>query len=487
MGNLSSSPSELYRPPSPPTPLDGSAHYFIESERSPTSAQEGSGQTILLPVVYVSGGRALPRPASRAGRQNPGHVLLYCHGHDVDLGALLGRLCHLSGSLGLDVLAFDYGGYGLSRAAGADPPAVGSGESDNGSSSSASSLLSIQRWSDGDSNGSSSSSNDGDNGAAAARILSPSEGQCYNDVSAVYAHLTSDLGVDPADIILYGKGLGSGPACWLARKLCLDRQRRREEVEGRCASGAEEAVQEAAADAARPAVGGLVLHSPFLSASPPRSGDCVSGCDVWAPSRGDEAHKEPPLFPNEEHLRDVLSLSSVAIYVIHGTNDRVVPCGHGAGLYEAVIGARGRSYPPFWAEGCGHSDVEQRYATAYVKRLQQFARQCDKTNGVLTRPNYFRPERPSRRALLEVANRVPLGGREEDLTRGDPTAPAEKLGRSGSRRGLSRSWSRARQRKKKGTLVMRGWRDDDGGDPGPVSARPADEGREPSAPARAAA
>jgi dipeptidyl aminopeptidase/acylaminoacyl peptidase len=44
----------------------------------------------------------------------------------------------------------------------------------------------------------------------------PSESGLYADARAAWDHLTTDLGVDPGRIVIYGWSLGSGPATYLA-------------------------------------------------------------------------------------------------------------------------------------------------------------------------------------------------------------------------------------------------------------------------------
>ena len=59
-----------------------------------------------------------------------------------------------------------------------------------------------------------------------------SEQQAYRDIEGIYSYVTYTLKVDDKDIIVYGQSVGSGPSCYLASNY---------------------------------KVGGLVLHSPFLS------------------------------------------------------------------------------------------------------------------------------------------------------------------------------------------------------------------------------
>jgi pimeloyl-ACP methyl ester carboxylesterase len=109
-------------------------------------------------------------------------TLLYSHANAEDLGIMFGWLKCLARRLNVNVLAYDYTGYGES---------------------------------------------DGE----------PSEEACYADIEAAYDYLVNDRKLEPSQIILYGRSVGSGPATYLASKLSI------------------EGVQ----------VGGLVLECPFKS------------------------------------------------------------------------------------------------------------------------------------------------------------------------------------------------------------------------------
>ena len=65
----------------------------------------------------------------------------------------------------------------------------------------------------------------------------PSEDNCYADIEAAFNYLVKEKGISPHQIVLYGRSVGSGPSCWLARKTALNGN----------------------------SVGGLILHSPFAS------------------------------------------------------------------------------------------------------------------------------------------------------------------------------------------------------------------------------
>ena len=46
----------------------------------------------------------------------------------------------------------------------------------------------------------------------------PSEVGCYQAIDAVFEHLTEQKGINPHEIVLWGRSLGTGPSCYLAEK-----------------------------------------------------------------------------------------------------------------------------------------------------------------------------------------------------------------------------------------------------------------------------
>jgi abhydrolase domain-containing protein 17 len=64
--------------------------------------------------------------------------------------------------------------------------------------------------------------------------------------------------------------------------------------------------------------------------------------------------------------------------VIHGTQDKVVPCSHGQLLHSLVR----RPVSPLWVERAGHNDLEYVAETAYYDRLQRFVEEIDAVGGV---------------------------------------------------------------------------------------------------------
>lgn len=94
-----------------------------------------------------------------------GVTLLYSHANAEDLGNIYPWCKFLSKSLGVNVLAYDYTGYGLATEQG-----------------------------------------------------DPSEEHCYADIDAAYSYLRDTLQVPARNVVLYGRSLGSGPSCYLASR-----------------------------------------------------------------------------------------------------------------------------------------------------------------------------------------------------------------------------------------------------------------------------
>ncbi|KAG5176907.1 Alpha/Beta hydrolase protein [Tribonema minus] len=91
-------------------------------------------------------------------------TVLFSHGNAEDLGMIYDWFHDFSRLVKVNVLAYDYTGYGKA-----------SGE--------------------------------------------VSEENCYADIDAAYEHLTVDHQIASERIVLYGRSLGSGPTCYLAEKL----------------------------------------------------------------------------------------------------------------------------------------------------------------------------------------------------------------------------------------------------------------------------
>lgn len=116
--------------------------------------REGGGGTGRVPTAFL----AFRDAAGRRARC----TLLYSHGNAVDLGQMLPVFRDLSRLLRVNLMAYDYTGYGP------DPSG------------------------------------------------SPSVSNALADVAAVYKHMLERHSVRPEDVVLYGQSVGSGPTSWLA-------------------------------------------------------------------------------------------------------------------------------------------------------------------------------------------------------------------------------------------------------------------------------
>ncbi|KAK7198843.1 serine peptidase, Clan SC, Family S9D [Novymonas esmeraldas] len=159
-------------------------------------------------------------------------VGLYHHGNAEDLGGAFGYAKSMASAFNISVVAFDYCGYGLSGAQGVTRPAE------------------------------------------------VTEKSVYSDADHMYTHLLS-LGYPAHRIVLIGRSVGGGPACYLAEKHHKE-------------------------------VAGLVLISTFTSCL-----RVVSTC--WLPYLCCCVD----LFPN---YRRVQRIGECPVLLMHGTDDDVVPC-----------------------------------------------------------------------------------------------------------------------------------------------------------------
>jgi abhydrolase domain-containing protein 17 len=263
MGNAIS--SLLFQPP-PPTYLHPSRHFWLHTERNSR-----------IPAFYIE-------------RPNATITILFSHGNAEDLGMIYEWFHDLARVLRVNILAYDYTGYGKSSSSG--------GSSSSSPSSSSSSLVSSY----------------------------PSEDHCYADIEAAYRYLVEIRRIRPEQIVLYGRSLGSGPSCYLAKKTAC---------EGR-------------------SVGGLILQSPLLSAY-------RVAFNFRYTMVGDR-------FPNIDYAPHI----ACPVFIVHGTQDEVVPFWHGEELWEKI--PQPWRAKPFWVEGAGHNNIEAMLRTsgAFVSRMMEF-------------------------------------------------------------------------------------------------------------------
>eukprot|EP00727_Mastigamoeba_balamuthi_P013281 m51a1_g8576 hypothetical protein (330) ;mRNA; r:209064-210115 len=125
-----------------------------------------------IPACFIPAGssgtprrRAASSQAEAAARDWVPLTVVFTHGNAEDMGQMQGWMGVLAERLRVNVLSYDYTGYGLNA-----------GE--------------------------------------------PTEQQCYDDIRAVYAHATLELRIPPRALVLWGRSIGSGPTAYLAALLC---------------------------------------------------------------------------------------------------------------------------------------------------------------------------------------------------------------------------------------------------------------------------
>ena len=261
-------------------------------------------------VQNVRNGQVYRIPAFFIRRRNATQTILFSHGNAEDLGMMYHRMKDLALVLGVNILAYDYTGYGLSMPGPAHRNSSEGGNIDQGG--------------------------EGSSGNHNARNEGPSENMIYRNIEAAYRYLTRVRKIPPHRIILYGRSLGSGPACYLAAKTSLSGQ----------------------------PVGGLVLHSPFLSIY-----------KVVADLNGLDLGMVGDLFLNEKRARNV----RCPTLIIHGREDEVVPFWHAPRLLAAI--PQEFRAKPYYVEGMGHNHIESRCREEYIKVVSNFLGMGANVNG----------------------------------------------------------------------------------------------------------
>ena len=117
---------------------------------NPSSSSSSSNTGISIPAFYLDRKSKI--------------TILFSHGNAEDLGLIYEWFCEFSKAVHVNVLAYDYEGYGK---------AVGH----------------------------------------------PNEQSCYANIDAAYSFLTETLHINPENIVLFGRSLGRGPSCYLAERL----------------------------------------------------------------------------------------------------------------------------------------------------------------------------------------------------------------------------------------------------------------------------
>jgi|EP00979_Chaetoceros_neogracilis_P004318 fermentation-respiration switch protein FrsA (DUF1100 family) len=210
---------------------------------------------------------------SNSKSSTPPITLLYSHANAEDLGCIYPWCKYLSRQLKVNIFAYDYTGYGLATEEG-----------------------------------------------------KPNEVQCYADIDAAYDYLRLRLFIPAAQIVLYGRSLGSGPSCYLAAETSVAKD--------------------------EDTVGGLILHAPFLSVF---RIVLESGCTLM----GDQ-------FPNVDYIPNV----TAPTLLIHGKVDKVVPCHHSKALYDNL--QHGSRTPPLFIDDMGHNNVQLVVRDIFLDHLNDY-------------------------------------------------------------------------------------------------------------------
>lgn len=198
----------------------------------------------------------LPNALPGAGQR----VILYFHGNATDLGYVQSRIESLT-RYGFAVCAVDYPGYGLSEGR-------------------------------------------------------PSEAAIFACADRAYQYLM-ECGYQPEQIVVWGRSLGSGPACYIASRLRCER---------------------------------LILETPFSSTY-----RVITRRKCLLDDQFDNLARAPQI--------------GCPTLLIHGTEDRVVPFGQAQKLADAI----GGPVETLWVQGGGHNDLPTFAGPAYWETVLNFA------------------------------------------------------------------------------------------------------------------
>lgn len=151
----------------------------------------------------------------------------------------------------------------------------------------------------------------------------PSEKYTYNDIEAVYQYLTNQKSVDPKNIILIGRSLGSGPSCYLAEKI--------------------------------KDIGGLIIISGFTS--------------ILRVALNLRFSLFFDMYSNIERIPNI----DCPIMIIHSLNDELISFQHAIDLYDKCK----NQYDPLFIKGTGHNDVE-RVGSVFYEKINDFIKYISK-------------------------------------------------------------------------------------------------------------
>eukprot|EP00188_Purpureofilum_apyrenoidigerum_P004258 Plantae.Rhodophyta-Purpureofilum_apyrenoidigerum.ctg4712.p1 GENE.Plantae.Rhodophyta-Purpureofilum_apyrenoidigerum.ctg4712~~Plantae.Rhodophyta-Purpureofilum_apyrenoidigerum.ctg4712.p1 ORF type:complete len:368 (+),score=43.44 Plantae.Rhodophyta-Purpureofilum_apyrenoidigerum.ctg4712:359-1462(+) len=157
----------VFSPPQPPTYSEGEDETMMFIRRKVFGDREPLCESVPLRWIQTDHNSVIPAVLVKAKNPHePKYTWILSHGTSEDLGIVARWAAELSEALGVDVLCYDYTGYGIAGG-------------------------------------------------------TPSEESCYADIRAVYRHLCETCNINPETIIAFGRSLGCGPTIDLAARETL--------------------------------------------------------------------------------------------------------------------------------------------------------------------------------------------------------------------------------------------------------------------------
>ena len=241
---------------------------------------------------------------------NKPYTIIYSHGNAEDVGLSLYYLDRLVDELQCNVFAYEYPGYSLSEG-------------------------------------------------------TPNEQYCYDAIQSAYEHVTQTLKVNPSNVILFGRSLGTGPTVDLAYKLYTNQIQTvptnttaTNTATTTTTRSENERSSSSTTKSAQP-LGGIILQSPLESG--------IRAVIGYYTSYG---LYPIDIFRNYEKIDKV----GCSAFIIHGTKDVVVPCDNGRALYESLQKHQPPSkvYNPLWINNVGHNDMPDHIIIPSIKQFIYF-------------------------------------------------------------------------------------------------------------------
>ena len=149
------------------TPLTLTSSLSCVTSSSSVGCAQTNGSTPSFSQPPPPSGGRHRIPAFFIKRRDATITILFSHGNAEDLGMMHERMKGMARELNVNIMCYDYTGYGYATG-------------------------------------------------------SPSEDMCYRNIESAYSYLRNILGIPACQIVLFGRSLGSGPSCYLAAKTAHD-------------------------------------------------------------------------------------------------------------------------------------------------------------------------------------------------------------------------------------------------------------------------